>query len=66
MGITVDKNKGGWESLLALAHTRDKENRDDVCGENSERKGWVKGATESHMFHQLSKEKKPRCCFSNY
>lgn len=38
MGISVDNNKGGWDSLLAFARARDKENREAACGAISRRK----------------------------
>ncbi|KAJ8623607.1 hypothetical protein MRB53_032136 [Persea americana] len=41
VGIIVDKNKGGWESLLAFAHNRDKENKQTflpgMCKEKGQR-----------------------------
>ena len=39
VGITVDNNKGGWESLLAFAHDRDRENWEVLVADRSKRKG---------------------------
>ncbi|XXG51188.1 hypothetical protein AAC387_Pa02g5017 [Persea americana] len=39
VGITVNKNKGGWENLMAFAHNRDKENRQNSLPGTYKEKG---------------------------
>ena len=69
VGISVDNNKGGWDSLLAFARARDKENREAAYGAISRRKGSreLKGLTRSinhaknnnrNTFRRTSKKEK--------
>lgn len=39
VGVIVNKDKGGWESLVAFVHSRDIENRDTSVEGMSKKKG---------------------------